>query len=130
MRRNLFDLYENGRFTKRVDVSQPGWHLEMPAANFTQNSLISWVAYPAGAPVTPQNLKFFVTSWRRWTTLHELQSMATERVGSNPNNPTTAAGTVGGTRAPGGGTPISGPDATALSAQATGLQARIVGGRY
>ena len=128
--RNLFDLYENGRFIKRVDLSHRGRYMERPAAHNAATSQITWVAYPAWGPANAQTLQFFIPAWGRWTTLHELQSLATQRVGWNPNNPTTAAGTVGGTRAPGGGTPISGPDATALAAQATGLHARIVGGRY
>lgn len=129
--RRVFNLYENGRFIKRVDISDPRWHVEMPAAHFTATSPISWVAYPTGGPVTPQNLRFFVTSWGRWTTLQELHVLAARAAAvPDPNNASIAVRTVGGTQAFGGGTPLVGPDAGALAAQAGGLAGRIVGGRY
>src|SRR5688572_16126995 len=94
----LFDLYENGRFTKRVNTSDARYRMEMPAANFAPTSQISWVRYPATLPVTASSLEIFVTSWGRWTSLEEIQRLSVQQYpvpAIDPNNALMAARIVG-----------------------------------
>jgi hypothetical protein len=99
---NVFDLFENGQFTKRVDLSDPRYYQEMPAANFASTSYVSWLRHPRNAPATAATVEAYVKAWGRWVTLPQIQALSAQSTQPpyNPNNPTIAASVIGGTQSP------------------------------
>ena len=117
---HVFDLYENGRFSKRVNVGDPRYYQEMPAANFAATSYVSWVRHPARGQVTAATVEVFVKNWGRWVTLQQVQALTAQQAAQpayNPNNPLLAASVVGGTQtlAPGSGTVMNPNTAATLA---------------
>jgi hypothetical protein len=99
---NVFDLYENGQFTKRLDISNPRYYQEMPATNFAATSYLSWLRYPINVPLTPANVEVFVKPWGRWVSLQQMQALSAQAAPptADPNNAHMAARVLGGTQSP------------------------------
>ena len=73
---HVYDVYDNGRFLKRVDASQPGWVKELPAANLAASSAVSWTARPVNTAVTEANTWFLVKATNQWTTVPRMRAAA------------------------------------------------------
>jgi hypothetical protein len=58
----VFDVFENGRFVKRVDLSQSGWIYELDAA--FQSSPYTWRRYAVQRP--QDTVQYFAPSINRW----------------------------------------------------------------
>jgi hypothetical protein len=97
---NIYDLFHNGQFLKRVDVGEPGWTKEIPAAHFATTSALSWVAYRTNVPVNESNLFFVVKATNQWTTLPLIKAAAAASKGAQgPRVTGNTAGTLGGSPA-------------------------------
>jgi hypothetical protein len=69
----LVDFYRGGRWVMRVDVSQPGWIYEL-RADVLALAPLSWVRYPANAPVSFATVQYLLPN-RQWVTLPQLQAL-------------------------------------------------------
>lgn len=108
----VFDLFVNGQFQKRVDVSQPGWIMELTAAYAAANSTLSWYMYPVNQTPTEANTFFKVKATGQWVNLAQLRAAAAAQqqqraIANNPGgylggygstlpSPGNPAGTLGG----------------------------------
>ena len=61
----VFDVSQNGRFLKRVDLRQPGWVYELDAA--LQNSAYTWRRYAIQRP--QDTVEYFAPAANRWLTV-------------------------------------------------------------
>ena len=71
---HVYDVYDNGRFLKRIDTSQPGWVKELPAANLAASSAVSWTARPVNIAVTEANTWLLLKATNRWTTAARMRA--------------------------------------------------------
>lgn len=102
----LYDLYYNGQYVKRVDVSTPGWTKELIPAYSAPSSAISWYMFPNNTARTEANIYYFIKAFNRFITLPQLKATvaAVNRQGA-PAGGTYIGGYGGSTSA---GTPSSG----------------------
>ena len=118
----VYDLYYNGQYLKRVDVSEPGWTKELLPANTAPSSAITWYKFPKNATPTEANSYFYVTVFRQWMTLAQVKAAVAQvnrqgapMIGDGINNQGRILGGYGGSTGvvPGGaGTYIGGGTST------------------
>ena len=99
----VYDLFYNGQFVKRVDVSEPGWTKELTPAYAAPSSTVSWYKFQNNVARTEANVYFYVKAFNRWMTLPQVKATVAQlnrqsapRVGNGTDNQAAVLGGYGG----------------------------------